>query len=222
GKRVHRPGDKDALGLALDPVRRLATEEQLLELPQRAGPVADRAAPELLDPLPGLVAGTGQVGLGPLPQLIHPFGHRPLTQCGVPVRTLLTCLRCLRHQASLVTWLDRAILPGRVRTMAVEMSPWARGLAKFAASKPGSWFYLNVANPVDRRLLPATGGRISLSVGQPVLCIEVRGAKTGKIRRTPLLFAELDGNLVIIASATGKPKHPAWYRNVVANPRVKV
>jgi len=106
--------------------------------------------------------------------------------------------------------------------MAVEMSPWARGLAKFAASKPGSWFYLNVANPVDRRLLPATGGRISLSVGQPVLCIEVRGAKTGKIRRTPLLFAELDGNLVIIASATGKPKHPAWYRNVVANPRVKV
>jgi deazaflavin-dependent oxidoreductase (nitroreductase family) len=103
-----------------------------------------------------------------------------------------------------------------------EMSPWARALAKFAASKPGSWFYLNVANPIDRRLLPATNGRISISIGQPVLCLEVRGAKTGKVRRIPLLFTELDGNLVIIASATGRPKHPAWFRNVVANPRVKV
>jgi deazaflavin-dependent oxidoreductase (nitroreductase family) len=106
--------------------------------------------------------------------------------------------------------------------MAPEMSPWARSLARFAASRPGSWFYLNVANPVDRRLLPATNGRLSLSIGQPVLCLEVRGAKTGKIRRTPLLFAELDGSLVIIASATGRPKHPAWFRNIVANPRVKV
>jgi deazaflavin-dependent oxidoreductase (nitroreductase family) len=106
--------------------------------------------------------------------------------------------------------------------MASNLSPWQRTLTKFAASRPGSWFYLNIANPVDRRLLPATGGRLSLSIGQPVLCLEVRGAKTGQIRRTPLLFAELDGNLVIIASATGRPKHPAWFRNVVANPRVKI
>jgi len=106
--------------------------------------------------------------------------------------------------------------------MAVKMSPWAQALSRFAASKAGSWFYLNVANPVDRRLLPATNGRISLSIGQPVLCLEVRGAKTGKVRRTPLLFTELDANLVIIASATGRPKHPAWFRNVVANPHVKV
>jgi deazaflavin-dependent oxidoreductase (nitroreductase family) len=103
-----------------------------------------------------------------------------------------------------------------------QMSPWARSLAKFAASRPGSWFYLNIANPIDRRLLPATNGRISISIGQPVLCLEVRGAKTGKLRRIPLLFTELDGNVVIIASATGKPKHPAWYRNVVANPQVKI
>jgi len=102
------------------------------------------------------------------------------------------------------------------------MRPWARALSKFAASRPGSWFYLNVANPIDRRLLPATGGRLSVSVGQPVLCLEVRGAKTGRIRRTPLLFAELDGNLVVIASATGRPRHPAWFRNVVANPRVNI
>lgn len=106
--------------------------------------------------------------------------------------------------------------------MARQLGPFERVLMKFAASKPGSWFYLNVANPVDKRLLPATNGRISLSLGQPVLCLEHIGAKSGQMRRTPLLFREVDGELVLVASATGKPKHPAWYRNISANPRVKV
>jgi deazaflavin-dependent oxidoreductase (nitroreductase family) len=90
------------------------------------------------------------------------------------------------------------------------------------ASKPGSWFYLNVANPIDKRLLPATNGRLSISIGQPVLCLEVAGAKSGKIRRIPLVFADVEGELVVIASATGRPKHPAWYYNVMAADRVKV
>jgi deazaflavin-dependent oxidoreductase (nitroreductase family) len=95
-------------------------------------------------------------------------------------------------------------------------------VAKLAASKPASWFFIHIGNPIDRRLLPATNGRISISLGQPVLALEVRGAKSGQIRRTPLLFREVDGELVLVASATGKPKHPAWYHNVVANPAVKV
>jgi deazaflavin-dependent oxidoreductase (nitroreductase family) len=95
-------------------------------------------------------------------------------------------------------------------------------LSPLLASPPVSWFMLNVANPVDRRLLPLTNGRLSLSIGQPILCLEVRGAKSGQLRRAPLLFAEVDGDLVVIASATGRPRHPAWYHNVRANPRVKV
>jgi deazaflavin-dependent oxidoreductase (nitroreductase family) len=102
------------------------------------------------------------------------------------------------------------------------MNPVERALAAFVASGPGSWFYLNIANPIDRRLLPLTNGRISLSLGQPILCLEVVGAKSGKARRTPLLFKDVDGELVLVASATGRPRHPAWYRNVCANPRVKV
>jgi deazaflavin-dependent oxidoreductase (nitroreductase family) len=103
-----------------------------------------------------------------------------------------------------------------------KLSPWVRAMSSFAASPAGSWFFLHVANPVDRRLLPATNGRLSLSIGQPVLCLEVVGAKSGQIRRTPLLFTEVNGDLVLIASATGRPKHPAWYHNIRANPRVKV
>jgi deazaflavin-dependent oxidoreductase (nitroreductase family) len=105
---------------------------------------------------------------------------------------------------------------------APRMSGWARALSAFAASPAGSWFYLHIANPIDRRLLPATNGRLSLSVGQPVLCLEVLGARSGQIRRTPLLFTEVDGDLVIVASATGRPKHPAWYHNLRANPHVKI
>jgi deazaflavin-dependent oxidoreductase (nitroreductase family) len=103
-----------------------------------------------------------------------------------------------------------------------QLSPWARALTAFAASRPGSWFFLHVANPVDKRLLPATNGRVSLALGQPVLCLEVRGAKSGLVRRTPLVFTEVGDELVIVASATGRPKHPAWYRNLTANPQVKV
>ena len=95
-------------------------------------------------------------------------------------------------------------------------------MTSFASSPAGSWFFLHITNPIDRRLLPATNGRLSLSVGQPVLCLEVLGAKSGQIRRTPLLFTGVDGALVVVASATGRPKHPAWYHNVRANPHVKV
>ncbi len=102
------------------------------------------------------------------------------------------------------------------------MARLTRALASVAASRPGSWFYLHVANPIDRRLLPLTGGRISVSLGQPVLCLEVRGARSGELRRTPLLFNEIDGQIVIVASATGRPRHPAWYHNVTANRRVKI
>jgi deazaflavin-dependent oxidoreductase (nitroreductase family) len=102
------------------------------------------------------------------------------------------------------------------------MNPYTRALSALAETRLGSWLVLNVANPIDRRLLPATNGRLSLSIGLPVLCLEVVGAKSGKVRRTPLLFAEVDDELVVIASATGIRKHPAWYHNVRAKPRVKV
>jgi deazaflavin-dependent oxidoreductase (nitroreductase family) len=102
------------------------------------------------------------------------------------------------------------------------MNPYTRALSALAETRLGSWLVLNVANPIDRRLLPATNGRLSLSIGLPVLCLEVVGARSGKVRRTPLLFAEVDDELVVIASATGIRKHPAWYHNVRAKPRVKV
>jgi F420H(2)-dependent quinone reductase len=48
------------------------------------------------------------------------------------------------------------------------------------------------------------------------------GAKTGKLRKTPLMRVEHNGEYAIVASLGGAPKHPVWYYNVVQNPRVEL
>jgi deazaflavin-dependent oxidoreductase (nitroreductase family) len=58
--------------------------------------------------------------------------------------------------------------------------------------------------------------------GQPVILLTTIGAKTGKIRKTPLMRVEHDGQYAIVASLGGAPKHPVWYYNVKAHPRVEL
>lgn len=67
------------------------------------------------------------------------------------------------------------------------------------------------------------GGRIEGELsGSPFILITTRGAKSGKERTTPLVYFEIEGRLLIIASRGGAPVHPAWYSNLVANPEVTV
>ncbi|GAA2792461.1 nitroreductase family deazaflavin-dependent oxidoreductase [Saccharopolyspora taberi] len=56
----------------------------------------------------------------------------------------------------------------------------------------------------------------------PVIVLTTRGAKSGKIRKSPLMRVEHDGKYAVIASLGGAPKHPVWYHNVVADPRVEL
>ena len=93
---------------------------------------------------------------------------------------------------------------------------------RLAASRAGSWWFLNVANPIDRRLVPATNGRLSSAPGKQVCVVETVGAKSGQRRRIPLQYATDGDDLVLIASSGGAPKHPAWYHNLRANPEVRV
>jgi deazaflavin-dependent oxidoreductase (nitroreductase family) len=58
--------------------------------------------------------------------------------------------------------------------------------------------------------------------GLPVIILTTRGAKSGKIRKTPLMRVEHDGAYAAVASMGGSPKHPVWYHNVVADPRVQL
>ena len=56
--------------------------------------------------------------------------------------------------------------------------------------------------------------------GSPVVLITTKGAKTGKLRKVPLMRVEHDGDYAIVASLGGAPKNPVWYYNVKANPQV--
>lgn len=58
--------------------------------------------------------------------------------------------------------------------------------------------------------------------GKPVILLTSVGAKTGKLRKTPLMKVEHDGEYAVVASLGGAPKHPVWYFNVVANPHVEL
>ncbi|SFI91518.1 deazaflavin-dependent oxidoreductase, nitroreductase family [Amycolatopsis sacchari] len=58
--------------------------------------------------------------------------------------------------------------------------------------------------------------------GVPALILTTKGRKTGEDRKFALIYQEVDGDYVIVASKGGDPKHPGWYLNLQANPEVKV
>jgi F420H(2)-dependent quinone reductase len=58
--------------------------------------------------------------------------------------------------------------------------------------------------------------------GMPIILLTTVGAKTGKLRKTPLMRVEHDGEYAIVASLGGAPKNPVWYYNVAKNPRVEL
>jgi deazaflavin-dependent oxidoreductase (nitroreductase family) len=58
--------------------------------------------------------------------------------------------------------------------------------------------------------------------GRPVLILTTTGAKSGERRETPLAYTGDGDDIVIVASMGGAPRNPAWYHNLVANPRVTV
>ncbi|MEV7189015.1 nitroreductase family deazaflavin-dependent oxidoreductase [Kitasatospora sp. NPDC093102] len=58
--------------------------------------------------------------------------------------------------------------------------------------------------------------------GLPVILLTSVGAKSGKLRKTPLMRVEHDGRYAVVASQGGAPKHPVWYWNLKADPRVEL
>jgi len=65
-----------------------------------------------------------------------------------------------------------------------------------------------------------TAGTTLLDTGLPVVIVTSVGAKTGKVRKTPLMRVEHAGAYAAVASMGGAPKNPVWYYNLRANPKV--
>ncbi|MFJ5798104.1 nitroreductase family deazaflavin-dependent oxidoreductase [Streptomyces decoyicus] len=72
-------------------------------------------------------------------------------------------------------------------------------------------------------LYESSGGEKGTTMrGLPVVVLTTRGAKSGKIRKSPLMRVAHDGTYAVVASMGGAPRHPVWYHNVVADPRVEL
>jgi deazaflavin-dependent oxidoreductase (nitroreductase family) len=97
-----------------------------------------------------------------------------------------------------------------------------KALQAFAQTTLGGKLFISVFPAIDRRLLPLTRGRMSTGLGQPVVLLHVRGAKSGVERTVPLLATKDHDLIVLIASKAGAKEHPAWFHNVRANPDVEV
>ncbi|WP_314172119.1 nitroreductase family deazaflavin-dependent oxidoreductase [Streptomyces winkii] len=67
-----------------------------------------------------------------------------------------------------------------------------------------------------------TRGTTLRDTGLPVVILTTRGAKSGKIRKTPLMRVEHEGRYAVVASKGGSPRHPVWYFNLMSDPHVEL
>jgi deazaflavin-dependent oxidoreductase (nitroreductase family) len=67
-----------------------------------------------------------------------------------------------------------------------------------------------------------TRGTTLLDTGLPVVVVTNLGAKSGKVRKTPVMRVEHDGKYAVVGSMGGAPKDPLWVGNLRANPRVEL
>lgn len=81
---------------------------------------------------------------------------------------------------------------------------------------------LSFAAAHARRYIATDGADDGWEGPRPILILYTTGRRSGELRRNPLLYFEHDGRRYLIASLGGSPKHPEWYLNLTAEPRVHV
>ncbi|MEU7739450.1 nitroreductase family deazaflavin-dependent oxidoreductase [Nonomuraea sp. NPDC049158] len=73
-----------------------------------------------------------------------------------------------------------------------------------------------------RRYVETDGRDGHLYQEWPTLLLSTRGRKSGKLRRTALIYGQDGDRYLLVASNGGSDSHPAWYLNLVADPEVTV
>lgn len=58
--------------------------------------------------------------------------------------------------------------------------------------------------------------------GRPTVIVTSKGARSGKLRKNPVMCVERDGAYAAVASKGGAPENPSWYRNLVDHPLVEL
>jgi deazaflavin-dependent oxidoreductase (nitroreductase family) len=68
----------------------------------------------------------------------------------------------------------------------------------------------------------AHGGRVEAFPANNLILLHHTGAKSGQERVSPLAYQPVDGGYAIFASKGGAPENPAWYHNLLANPKATI
>jgi len=109
--------------------------------------------------------------------------------------------------------------------LSYDPNPLQRLVQRAAALGPASRILSGTLHRVDRPILRLSGGRwtaTSLLSGLPVIMLTTTGARSGQPRSVPLIAIPDGDTLILIASSFGRTRHPAWYHNLKATPRVMV
>ena len=97
-------------------------------------------------------------------------------------------------------------------------------VVRLSTSRPFTWWVKHVASRLDPLLFKATQGRLT-SMGppaMPMLTLTAKGRRTGEPRSVHLACIEHEGDHLVVASAMGQERHPAWRYNIEANPEIQV
>ncbi len=97
-------------------------------------------------------------------------------------------------------------------------------ILRMTTSPVTTWIIRHVASHLDPILFRASNGRFT-SMGvpsMPMLTLTARGRKSGKPRSVHLACLEDDGDFLVVASAMGQARHPAWSHNLDASPEIEV
>jgi deazaflavin-dependent oxidoreductase (nitroreductase family) len=85
--------------------------------------------------------------------------------------------------------------------------------------EPSSWDFIRE----QVELYEKSGGTEGTTMhDRPVVLLTTLGARTGKLRKSPLMRVEHDGVYAAVASIGGAPDNPRWHYNLVANPDVEL
>lgn len=100
--------------------------------------------------------------------------------------------------------------------------PLTRGMHRLARTDLGRGFGIRVAAKLDPHLLRLSRGRVALTGFFPLVRLVAVGRKSGDERIVPLLYFTRGEEVILVASSFGRARHPAWYLNVEAEPRVEL
>ena len=101
---------------------------------------------------------------------------------------------------------------------------YARFVNWLSATTFGSWLVKHVSSRVDPLIFRATNGRYTSTLVPtlPMAAVTARGRRSGKPRTVQLAYHRDGDDLLVVASAMGQERHPAWRYNFEANPDVEV